>query len=173
MSDLDRIQSHAQIGDHSEFVQLCDKAIAIWEKKRDANIEARLLKRLNKRQALVVKRNNSLLAKLGLRKKLIMDYSITHYVNVFMDIWRRQLVEDRHWYYETPHQFVDAANKPDWWIETDYYTVYNMYSQAASGVAWIDKVREIRKVANDPNVAQLYVDGELYEFIMNWASKNV
>lgn len=167
MSLIENVQSAVQVGDHFRFVEDCDVAIVNWETNRDLRLDKYLRARLEKRAAWIEKYNKKILVRLGIKKSIAIEYSLNHYYNAMWKIYQEQMIPDYSSFFERSLNFKNDEDEPTWWLENDFYTIYNMYSKSTKGIKWIDKVREMRKVANHTNAAQLFVDSELYEYIMN------
>lgn len=173
MSTLKHIQSCVQIGDHNKFIEVIEKARENWQTNSDARAAKILNKHLEERPGICAKRNKKIFVRLGWTKRYENEYSSVHYFNSIWNIFSNKMT--KHVYYtlcESGLEFINESDRPQWWIEHDFVCVYNMRFAARKGEEWKFKMDEILKVAKDNNAAQLFVDSELYEYILNWSSKN-
>jgi len=163
-----------QISDHMEFIRVSNIAINNWE----LNANNRALKSLNKyleeREKNISDRNNSILAKLHLKKRISNQPSTTEIKAGIYDAWKNKKTFFA-WGFLSDYQmyFNDKNEEPNWWLVGDFVAIYNMNFAASKRNDWYDRMVEINTCALNKNAGEIFIDSRLYQYILTWSLKKI
>jgi hypothetical protein len=152
--------------DKKWFRERCMSAFSNRRRKAIEKVRKEVIKYTAERKALALKKNKSLITRIGLRSvdEFPQDEMASYFFDLFLDLYNTESIS---WWFGYPiWDEVEIENAPDWWCQEDFVFLYNF-----SFIMDVPKEEvEILNLASPVGRGSLMIDRELYQKIMEWSN---